>query len=495
MAAGEYEKTGADFCGKTRDALSLEPMLKRIAIVGLCLALVTASVLLWKHPQAPQRSKYVLINETARHDFDLAFRMSLKLAEKKSGIENALVLLPELPPAKTIEDIAAEYFSKLKIGGRRNGRGILYLYSAKENLLKVEVSYALEGEIPDIFCHQLEEAARTYMLSEVPQDFISELIITTNLRGMGSKSEAGSMARPTWINAEFLSGGAGALVHGYSQTLEEYERAIQHLPQAQLNEFMPSTSAEITLQRYLLSLAKGVGDPRLPLLTEGSRIFRAVVPRDEAQQKRIFEFLDATTPQRLVYARTLALAVPQPGKSNLPVVLRRGTDALWYVDEPKSWTYFHRFEDNVNFYVKYADNPFLNQLRSLHAPNMEQTIYGGHVRTPTSLDYPFALTQHLKTLEERTRAVPNETVAYAALGDLYLFEMNWITKAIAYYEKAEALAPSELEYHWRLMDLYLNASRAENMLAELKFLSEHLPSDKQTRTWYEFYKKEYEFSD
>src|SRR5207302_11399788 len=123
---------------------------------------------------------------------------------------------------------------------------------------------------------QLEEAARTYMLSEVPQDFISELIITTNLRGMGSKSEASSMARPTWINAEFLSGGAGALVHGDSQTLEEYERAIQHLPQTQLNEFMPSTSAEITLQRYLLSLAKGVGDPRLPLLTEGSRIFRAV---------------------------------------------------------------------------------------------------------------------------------------------------------------------------------------------------------------------------
>jgi hypothetical protein len=31
------------------------------------------------------------------------------------------------------------------------------------------------------------------------------------------------------------------------------------------------------------------------------------------------------------------------------------------------------------------------------------------------------------------------------------------------------------------------------MLAELKFLSEHLPGDKQTRTWYEFYRKQYEF--
>ena len=60
-------------------------------------------------------------------------RMSLKLAEKKSGIENALVLLPALPPGKTIENTAAELLSKFRIGERRRGRGVLYLYSAKEN--------------------------------------------------------------------------------------------------------------------------------------------------------------------------------------------------------------------------------------------------------------------------------------------------------------------------------------------------------------------------
>jgi hypothetical protein len=73
--------------------------------------------------------------------------------------------------------------------------------------------------------------------------------------------------------------------------------------------------------------------------------------------------------------------------------------------------------------------------------------------------------------------------------------MNWITKAIAWYEKAEELAPNELKYRWRLMDLYLNDSRADKMLAELKFISEHLPNDRQTRAWYEYYKKEYDFGD
>ena len=62
----------------------------------------------------------------------------------------------------------------------------------KDNLLKIEVSYALEGEITDSYCGHMEDAARTYMLSEVPQDFLSELIITTNLRGMGSKIEPAS---------------------------------------------------------------------------------------------------------------------------------------------------------------------------------------------------------------------------------------------------------------------------------------------------------------
>jgi hypothetical protein len=32
--------------------------------------------------------------------------------------------------------------------------------------------YALEATFPDALCRQLEDAARTYMLSEVPQDFI-----------------------------------------------------------------------------------------------------------------------------------------------------------------------------------------------------------------------------------------------------------------------------------------------------------------------------------
>ena len=467
---------------------------RRSALIVVCVALAAvAGGFAWWHQREPHRSEYVLINETGRHDYDLAFKMSLKLAEKKSGIENALVLLASLPPSKTIEETAAELFTQLQIGARRQGRGILYLYSVRENLLKIEVSYDLEGDIPDVYCRSLEEAARTYMLSEVPQDFISELIITTNLRIIGSKRDPVPRSRPKWLSDEFLSGGAGALVRGYTKTLADYQRAILRLPDADLNEFLPSQDANVSAQRYLSSLAAGIGDPRLPLLTEGSRVFRAVVPRDEAQQKRVFEFFHAAAPYRLIFAKNLALAVPQSDHSNLPLVLRRGTDDLWYIDEAKAWTYFHRFEDNVNFYAKYSDNPFLGALRALNTPNMERAIYGSHVPTAALPAYPFSLAEAVQAQEGKIREAPNDAASHAALADLYLFEMNWLTKAMPLYEKAAALAPNELAYRWRLMDVYLNASRADKALAELKYLSEHSPADQPTAEWYRYYSKEYDF--
>ncbi len=466
----------------------------RYGIAAACLALAAlAAAWAWHVHPRPPRPRYVLVNETGRHDFDLALRMSLKLAEKKSGIENALVLLASLPPSKTIQEAATDYFSRLRIGERRNGRGILYLYSARENLLKIEVSYALEGDIPDAYCRRLEEAARTYMLSEVPQDFISELIITTNLRGMGSREDARAPSRPEWLTDEFLSGGGGALIHGYTRTLADYQRAVRHLADADLKGYEPSKDPEATLRRYLASLEAGIGDPRLPLLTEGSGVFRAVVPRGGAQLRRIFDFLQAASPLRLLFSGNLALAVPRPGHSNLPVVLRRGTDGLWYVDEPKAWTYFHRFEDAVDFQAKFADNPFLRDLRALGMPHTQYAVYGDHARTPPMPAYPFSLSAAVNAMEGSIQAHPDDAKAYAQLGDLYLFEMDWLTKSIEMYEKASALAPDELSYRWRLVDLYLNASRADKFLAELQFLSRHSRADSQAREWYRFYKAAYDF--
>ena len=106
---------------------------------------------------------------------------------------------------------------------------------------------------------------------------------------------------------------------------------------------------------------------------------------------------------------------------------------------------------------------------------------------------PYALALAVQDGEAKIRAAPAVAVNYAELANLYLFEMNWLMPAVELYEKAAVLAPDELSYHWRLMDLYLNTSRAEKMLAELRYLAEHSPADKQTQDWYRAYAKAYDF--
>ena len=95
-------------------------MTKRLVIACAAVIAAVSGGMAWRQAHAPRRPQFVLINKTDQHDFDLAFRMSLKLAENKSGIENALVLLPSLPPSQTIEEVTTDLFRQLRIGARRN---------------------------------------------------------------------------------------------------------------------------------------------------------------------------------------------------------------------------------------------------------------------------------------------------------------------------------------------------------------------------------------
>ena len=463
--------------------------------VGLVAAAFAWRVVEHRVPGA-QRPRYVFINETADHAHDTALKMSLKLGEKRSGIENALVLLERLPPGATIESVAEKLFNRWQIGRDRAGRGILYVHSRHENLFKIEVSYALEGQFPDAICGRLEEAARSYLLSEIPQDFLSELIITMNLEGyaVAKQDASADFAPPAWIRSRFLSGGAGAASKGYRRTLEDYLAAVRELPEQEAAAFLPSLDPSETLRLYLESLELGLGDPRLPLLTEGSRVFRIVVPRSRAQQRRVMHYYRKAMPYRTYVRGDLGVALFRPGVANLPVVLRRSRDKLWYVDEPKSWTYFHRWEDGVDFFAKYDDLPLLSSLREDGHPNADRPIYRGRVATPRPLPYPFSLASAVAELEEKARSDPGNPEWHARLGEIYLFEIDWISRAIESFEAAARLAPDGVEYRWRLYDLYINHSEVEKALGQLRFISEKLPADAEVKQWLDYYTAVYSFA-
>ena len=446
-------------------------------------------------PWATKRPRYVFVNETENHAHDTALKMSLKLAEKRSGIENGLILLKGLPAGATIEETAEALFRRWQIGRDRGGRGILYVYAEEENRFKIEVSYALEGVFPDLLCHRLEQAAQTYLLSEIPQDFLSELLITMNIEGQETRREAPlGFEPPAWLSPRMLSGGAGVAARSYRPTLEDYLEAVRALPEEDAAAFRPSPDPSESAKLYLASLELGLGDPRLPLLTEGSQIFRAVVPRSQAQQRRVMDYYQKAMPYDLRRHDDLAVAVFRPGVANLPIVLRRSRDGLWYVDEPKSWTWFHRWEDQNDFFPKYDDLPLGSALRQTGHPNADRPIYRGRVPTPRPRPYPFSLIQAVAELEAKARADDRNPEWPARLGEVYLFEMNWISRAIESFDQAARLDATRLEYHWRLYDLYINHSEVEKALSELRLLVERSPEDAEAKQWLEWYTAAYTFA-
>ena len=455
---------------------------------------IATTFYLFKKFSPAHRPYYLLINETENHDHDLALRMSLKLAERRSGIENALILLKRLPETKTIEEVAAELFKKYEIGRTRNGNGVLYLYSEKENQMKIEVSYSLEAIFPDVFCRKMSEAAKTYMLSDVPQDFLSELLITMNIRAQEKNSkEEGNFDRPAWFTEDFLSGGGGARSQGYRKSVVDLQNAIQKLSNSQLREFQPSSRPSETVERYLKSVEMGFGDPGLMLLTEGSQIFRAITPRNSAQQQRVFEYYMKAFPYQMTFEGNLGLVIFKTGVPNLPIVLRKGSDGLWYVDESKAWTYFHRWENENDFVPKFDDLPLWHAYEKTGHPGLKRVAYRGRVKTPMPPAYPFHLVRAVGELESQIQRDPRNDRYYAELGELYFFEMNWVTRALESFEKASALAPDRLDYRWRLVDLYIQTSRAGKFIEELRYLSEKQPEDLKLKELYLGYKREYEF--
>ncbi len=295
------------------------------------------------------------------------------------------------------------------------------------------------------------------------------------------------------IQPAFLSGGAGAQTPGYRKTVKDFVQAIERLPIAELETFGPSSDPDKVIELYLGSLELGLGEPQLPLLNQGSQVFRAVVPRNAAQQRRVLSYYRKAMPYKFHAVNDLGVAVFRPGIANLPIVLRRSSQGDWYVDEQKSWSYFHRFETENNVFPKYSDLSLLPFLITMGQPNAVKPLYRDRVRTPKPASYPYPLVPTVRDLERKIQSDSKNPIWFAQLGELYLFEINWVTKALEMFEQAAALAPQKLDYRWRLWDLNLNNSEMEKALAELNLLSQAVPGDREVKEWNAYYSKAYAF--
>lgn len=464
------------------------------AKLSLAIALVVAGLAasLFIAANAGQRNgkfKNVFVNTTSDHRFDDSIRVSILAARKRTGVQNAVVIANRMPIGKSLEQWASELFAELALGRENAGRAILYLYVPTERALKIEVSYALEGIVTDLDVKRLEEAAKTFVYVDRQHDFWAELINTINIH---VQRKAEGKIGFDFTHSTYVSGGAGAASWDYDVTVEQLSRELRLLAPDRESEFRAGSTPAETLRKYLESLGQGIGDPKLPLLSSGSRLFRNHTPLTRAQLLRNATIYTEAGEPVWIEQGARALAVFARSHPVLPIVLSRTRDGRWLVDEPASWAWFHRFEDSLEVFQKFKGHPFASRMREAGFRSPDYFIYHGAapVRSFVESDEDFTATMIDLQLQA---ARASSADAHFALGDFLLFEVYVPEAALGAYLKGLELDPGRHDYRWRLLDLYINLGRVRDFLETGRRLVTAHPNDTTLARDFEFFEKAYSF--
>ena len=440
----------------------------------------------------------MFVNATVDHRHDRALRATAHFFQQSTGITLGIVMLDKLPPLTTIEMRADALFHELKLGRKSDGKALLYLWSEKEKLFKIEVSYDLEGVFPDAFCKRMEEGARTFMLSPsrfARRDFLTELAVTMKLRYVEYGRRDGTPPAAPVPEAghryvgDYLAGGAGMVGRGYAATVEQVNLELKPLKPGLESEMQPGRTPQETLDRYLRLLELGIGAPNVPLLTEASRYFRMDKPHAPGYLQRIRAYIANAGAPNIVERDDLAVVSYPPGAPVLPIFLRRDADGRWLVDEPKAWASLHLFQDGSHR-LKYMGSPFAF---GIQAPAGERlwAIFGNRASPPKLVPMPTNLKERLAQAEARVREAPGKVEGWIALADLLHFEIYWLEASEAVYRRIVALAPEREDMRWRLIDIHQMTSDIDTLNGEWCHLLKRSPGDDFLRWHYKWLRRDY----
>lgn len=85
-----------------------------------------------------------------------ALEQKLQGYEDTTTTQMVVVTVPSLSDYE-IEDYANRLFNKWEIGTKDKDNGLLILIAPNDRRLRIEVGYGLEGRIPDLFAHDVQE--------------------------------------------------------------------------------------------------------------------------------------------------------------------------------------------------------------------------------------------------------------------------------------------------------------------------------------------------
>jgi hypothetical protein len=234
-------------------------------------------------------------------------------------------------------------FEERRDASRASTGAMLVLLEAGRQLARIEVSYELEGALPDVVVNrvaadQLAPYASYGAAGMAVMDvlhFLKDHALDQAARGqlpLADELKAGSAYRERLAQ---LSGGAGARVtlpdipadDDLKRTVTDEDRA----------RYAPSSDPLESIDALRRVMRDLVGDPSLELFTPGSRVMRRLFPVAPYEEARRLAVLEASMPLTLTVEGNRAVARSrQPARGFVPVLLLR-SDRLWRIDMVETW--------------------------------------------------------------------------------------------------------------------------------------------------------------
>jgi hypothetical protein len=159
----------------------------------------------------PQPGRYLFDYAGALRHYEEGAHHYLAHLDSRFHIEALIVSLPAAPDARSLETLAVDLFNRWRIGGRREGRGLLLLLVDETRQVKLEVGYALEDVFTDAFSGYVEDLqlGPYYRADDVGTGLIAVMEMLEE-RARLSEQDAYTPGLVALADAELLAGGAGA---------------------------------------------------------------------------------------------------------------------------------------------------------------------------------------------------------------------------------------------------------------------------------------------
>ncbi len=101
-----------------------------------------------------------ILSNSAKNDLE----QKIYQHEKKTSVQIAVLIIPSLE-GESLEDFSLKVAEKAKIGQKGKDNGVLFLMAIQDRLMRIEVGYGLEGQIPDARTRRIQEGAKQYFRS------------------------------------------------------------------------------------------------------------------------------------------------------------------------------------------------------------------------------------------------------------------------------------------------------------------------------------------